>query len=54
VGLDLADPPVDYVALATSMGVAGMRVDHAADVGDVVRAALASGRPHVLELPISA
>lgn len=53
VGLDIADPPVDFVALATSMGVAGTRVDHAADVGDAMQAALASGRPHVLELPIT-
>lgn len=53
VGLDLADPPVDFVALATSMGVPGTRVDHAADVGDAMEAALASGRPHVLELPIT-
>lgn len=54
VGMDLADPPIDYVALATSMAVGATRVDHAADVGDAVRAALASGRPHLLELPISA
>ncbi len=54
VGMDLDDPPVDYVALATSMAVAATRVDHAGDVGDVVRAALASGRPHLVELPITA
>lgn len=54
VGMDLVDPPIDYVALATSMAVDATRVDHAADVGDAVRAALAAGRPHLLELPISA
>lgn len=53
VGLDLTDPPVDYVALATSMAVDATRVDHADDVGDALRAALASGRPHLLELPIT-
>jgi benzoylformate decarboxylase len=53
VGLDLADPPVDFVALATSMGVDGTRIDSTGDVGDAVRTALASGRPHVLELPIT-
>ncbi len=53
-GMDLVEPPIDYVALASSMGVAGTRIDHAADVGDAVRAALAAGRPHLLELPITA
>ncbi|MFZ6002819.1 MAG: thiamine pyrophosphate-binding protein [Actinomycetota bacterium] len=53
VGMDLTDPPVDYLALATSMAVDATRVDHADDVGDAVRSALASGRPHLLELSIS-
>jgi benzoylformate decarboxylase len=54
VGMELDQPAIDFPALATSMGVAATRVDAAGDVGDAVRAALASGRPHVLELPISA
>ena len=33
---------------------AGTRVDHAGDIGDAVRGALAAGRPHLLELPITA
>ncbi|MGQ0431378.1 MAG: thiamine pyrophosphate-binding protein [Microthrixaceae bacterium] len=53
VGMDLTDPPVDYLALATSMSVPATRVDHADDVGDALRSALASGRPHLLELPIT-
>jgi benzoylformate decarboxylase len=53
IGMDLDDPPIDYVALARSMAVDATRVDHAGDVGDAVRDALASGRPHVLELPIT-
>jgi len=54
VAMDLDDPPVDFVALARSMGVAGSLVEKAGDVGDAVRAALDSGKPHLLELPISA
>ncbi len=54
VAMDLDHPPVDYVALATSMGVAATRIDHAGDVSDVVREALATGRPHLVELPITA
>jgi benzoylformate decarboxylase len=54
VGMDLDDPPIDFLALAASMSVGATKVDHARDVGDAVRSALASGRPHVLELPITA
>lgn len=54
IGMDLDDPPIDFMALARSMAVDATHVDSAADVGDAVRTALASGRPHVLELPISA
>ncbi len=53
IGMDLGEPPVDYVALAESMGVPATLVERAGDVGDAVRAALASGRPHLLELPIA-
>ncbi|HUP86966.1 MAG TPA: thiamine pyrophosphate-binding protein [Acidimicrobiales bacterium] len=54
VGMDLADPPVDFVRLAESMGVDATMVEKAADVGDAVRAAIDSGEPHLLELPIAA
>jgi benzoylformate decarboxylase len=54
VAMDIDDPPVDYVALAHSMGVDATLVEKAGDVGDAVRAALDSGRPHLIELPIAA
>ena len=54
VAMDLDDPPVDFVSLATSMGVTGTLVEKAGDVGDALRAALETGRPHLLELPIGA
>ena len=54
IGMDLADPPVDFVALARSMGVDATLVEKAGDVGDAVRTAIETGRPHLLELPISA
>jgi benzoylformate decarboxylase len=53
VGLDLDDPPVDYVALAASMGVEGIRVERATDVGDAAKSAWDSGRPYLLDLPVS-
>ena len=54
VAMDLDQPPVDFVGLARSMGVDATLVEKADDVGDAVRAALDAGRPHLLELPISA
>ena len=54
IGMDLADPPVDFVGLARSMGVDATLVEKAGDVGDAVRAAMEAGRPHLLELPIAA
>lgn len=54
VGMDIEQPPVDYVALARSMGVEATLVEKAADVADAARAAYESGRPHLLELPIAA
>jgi benzoylformate decarboxylase len=53
IGMDLDQPPVDFCALATSMGVPAQRVEKAADVGAAVSAAWVSGRPALLELPIS-
>jgi benzoylformate decarboxylase len=54
VAMDIDDPPVDYLALARSMGVDATLVEKAHDVGDAVQAALATRRPHLLELPIAA
>jgi benzoylformate decarboxylase len=54
VAMDIVDPPIDYLALAKSMGVAATLVEKAHDVGDAVRAAFDSGQPHLLELPIAA
>jgi benzoylformate decarboxylase len=54
VAMDIDDPPVDYVALAESMGVQGTLVEKATDVGEAVQRALDSGGPHLLELPIAA
>ena len=54
VGMDIDQPPVDFVSLARSMGVAATAVEKASEVGDAARAAWDSGRPHLLELPIAA
>jgi benzoylformate decarboxylase len=54
VAMDIVDPPIDYLALAQSMGVGATLVEKAHDIGDAVRAAFESGRPHLLEIPIAA
>jgi benzoylformate decarboxylase len=54
IGMDIADPPVDYCALARAVGVAATLVERAGDVGDAVRAAWNTGKPHLLELPMAA
>jgi benzoylformate decarboxylase len=53
VGMNLDEPPVDFVALAASMGVPGTRLDHADDIAGAVRAALEASGPSLLEIPIS-
>jgi benzoylformate decarboxylase len=53
VGMDFAEPELDYVALARSMGVDATTVTRAGDVGDALRAAAATARPHLLELPVA-
>jgi benzoylformate decarboxylase len=53
VGLDVDPPPVDYVGLARALGVDALLVEKPADVSEAARAAFESGRPTLLELPIS-
>src|SRR5258706_16449729 len=40
--------------MARSAGIDGVRVDRAADLGDAVRAGIASGRPYLIDAHISA
>ena len=53
IGMDIADPPVDFVALAQSMGVPAARVNKAGDIAGAVEAALKREGPTLLEIPIS-
>jgi benzoylformate decarboxylase len=52
VGMDLADPPIDYVRLAGSMGIAAERVDSVAAFTEAFRAALAAPGPRLLEVEV--
>lgn len=51
-GMDLVDPPVDFLSLAASMGVAAERVERAAEIGPAMRKAAASGAPALVEIVV--
>ncbi|MBE7212425.1 MAG: thiamine pyrophosphate-binding protein, partial [Gluconacetobacter diazotrophicus] len=54
IAMDLDDPAIDFPALAASMGVPARRVERASDIAAAVEAGIASGRPNLIEIPISA
>jgi len=51
LGTNLKNP--SFASIARAMGAEGVTVDHPDQVGDALRAALASGRPTVLELMLT-
>jgi len=51
LGTNLKNP--SFAAVARAMGADGVTVDHPEQVGDALKAALASGRPTVLELMLT-
>lgn len=53
MAMDLARPAIDFIALAQSMGLAASRVLRAGDIAAAVEAAIASGRPNLIEIVIS-
>jgi acetolactate synthase I/II/III large subunit len=44
----------DFAAMARAAGIEGVRIDHAADLGDAVKAGIATGRPYLIDAQISA
>ena len=53
VAMDMSDPPIDFVDLARSMGMASRRVEHPAEIAGVLREAIASGKPNLVEVVVS-
>lgn len=51
--MDLNTPAIDFVQTARGHGIAGTRVETPEAIGPAVKAALASGGPHLLELVIA-
>jgi benzoylformate decarboxylase len=54
VGMDLDRPPIDYVALAQSMGLEAYLAEKPAEVAEATRDAFIARKPVLLELPIAA
>ena len=49
VGMDLNDPPIDFVGLARSMGMDAVRVSTAEDLRMAVAENMASGKPNLID-----
>ena len=52
VAMDLDDPPLDFVALATGMGVPARRIVEAAQIDDALRQAFSRGGPSLIEVVV--
>lgn len=53
VGMDMRDPAIDFCRLAESFGLATLRVTNLADVGPALKAAIASGRPNLIDMAVA-
>ena len=52
IAMDLAEPAIDYLSLARSMGVQAHRVAHAGDIAPAIEAGIRSEVPNLIEVPI--
>jgi benzoylformate decarboxylase len=53
IGMDILDPAIDFLALAASMGLPAHRIDRAVEIAPALEAAISSGAPNLIEIPIS-
>ena len=49
--MDLVEPAIDFLALASSMGVPARRIERAADIAPAIAAGIASGTANLIEVP---
>ena len=54
IAMDLEDPPIDFLALAASMGIPSRRIERAQDIAGALEEGIASGVPNLIEIPIAA
>ncbi|HEX7927762.1 MAG TPA: thiamine pyrophosphate-dependent enzyme, partial [bacterium] len=50
--MDLTNPTMQYVDIARGFGVDGKRIEDPAEIGPSIQAALASGKPVLLDIVI--
>jgi benzoylformate decarboxylase len=53
IGMDFSDPPIDFSALAASMGVSGQRITEPGEIGPALEAALAHQGPSLLDVIVN-
>jgi benzoylformate decarboxylase len=53
LAMDICDPPIDYQFLARSMGVTAQKVTSKGEISGMIEAALASGKPQLIEVPVT-
>jgi benzoylformate decarboxylase len=54
IAMEVAEPAIDYMAMAASMGLPGQRIARAADIAPAIEAGIASRLPNVIEIVIAA
>ena len=52
IAMDINDPPINFTALANSMGLEAVTVTQADEIGDAVTAGIKSGKPNLIEIII--
>jgi benzoylformate decarboxylase len=53
IGMDFTDPAIDFVSLAESMGVQSRRVEQPRDFAGVLREAIASRQPNLIDVRVA-
>jgi benzoylformate decarboxylase len=53
-GMEINNPSIDFTALATAFGITSQRVTSASEIERVVRRAVSSGQPNLVEIVIAA
>jgi benzoylformate decarboxylase len=51
--MDLVDLPIDFLALAATMGLPACRIDHARHIAPAIEAGIASHIANLIELTVS-